>query len=458
MSEFKPTYVPFTAPLTPEKKKKEKKPEEKKKEEKPKKPEEKKKEEKPRKPEEKKEPKRERPGKPEKLKEPGVQEISKEKGLKKPKSEKETKSKEEIKTYTWQMVGTDYQIMMADSKSILIALMLDSAPSEPIKSSLLKFTHDFENKFKNEIENFRGNVQWFRPGTELADDAFNMFIMQPQCLPVTCEELECIQLTPLEDKIVKQAQNLSKTTGYFFLAMLLDELIKDSNIPRERILKSFFNLHRKKAFLPINIEEVGKEVEKRKLWNQVSVIDGLTSEEYDVLMDDLLVANEESRTDLLARILNFKKKTRGVQLREELAKRRRVRKERDEYFKQVDDLLKSNDYTEVINTFNHIIQLSKELSENTVAQELTQRAQRYSQEINQMAQRIPELRSQRNEALNQAEMSELSGNYLQAAEQFAAAAELSAEIGEYDKAKDYVNQAERLKGLSELAKLRERLK
>jgi tetratricopeptide (TPR) repeat protein len=141
-----------------------------------------------------------------------------------------------------------------------------------------------------------------------------------------------------------------------------------------------------------------------------------------------------------------------------VAKRRRIRKERDEYFKRIDELLKANDYNEVINTFNNIIRLSRELGENTIAQELTQRSQSYSQEINQMAQRIPELRSQRSEALNQAEMSELSGNYLQAAEQFAVAAELSAEIGEYDKAKDYVNQAERLKGLSELAKLRERLR
>ncbi len=443
MTEFKPTYVPFTAPVTPEKKKEEKKKEkkeEKKKEEKPK-------EEKPKRPAEEKKPAEEKP-----------QKLKEEKPLKVKGEVSKKGIPSDIKTYTWQMVGTDYQIMMADSKNILIALMLDSAPSEPIKASLLKFTSEFENKFKNEIENFRGNVQWFRPGTELADDAFNMFLMQPQCLPITCEELECIKLTPLEEKIVKQAQNISKDTGYFFLATLLDELIKEYNIPRERILKAFFNLHDKKAFLPINIEEVGREVEKRKLWNQVSVLEGLTVEEYEVLMDDLLVANEESRNDLLARLLEFKKKSRGVQLREELAKRRRVRKERDEYFKRVDELLKLNDYTEVINTFNHIIQLSKELGEFTIAQELTQRAQFYSQEINQMAQRIPELRSQRNEALNQAEMFELNGNYLQAAEQFAAAAESSAEIGEYDKARDYINQAERLKGLSELSKLRERLK
>ena len=440
MSDFNPTYVPFTAPVAPEKKKEKKEKKEEKKEEKPK-------EEKPKKPVEEKKPTEEKPRK-----------LKEEKPLK---DKGETPKKgvpSDIKTYTWQMVGTDYQIMMADSKNILIALMLDSAPSEPIKASLLKFTHNFENKFKNEVENFRGNVQWFRPGTELADDAFNMFLMQPQCLPITCEELECIKFTPLEDKIVKHAQKLCKDTGYFFLATLLDDLIKEYNIPQERILKAFFNLHDKKAFLPINIEEVGKEVEKRKLWNQVSVLEGLTREEYDVLMEDLLVANEESRNDLLARLLEFKKKSRGVQLREELAKRRRVRKERDEYFKRVDELLKLNDYTEVINTFNHIIQLSKQLGELTIAQELTQRAQTYSQEINQMAQRIPELRGQRNEALNQAEMFELNGNYLQAAEQFVAAAELSAEIGEYDKAKDYINQAERLKGLSELSKLRERLR
>ncbi len=421
--EYQPQFIPFVPKVSPEDKKKKGKPEK----------------------EEKKGPekKKEKPEKEEK------------KGPEKKKEQLKI-IPEDIKTYTWQM--EKFQIMLADSPNILVALMLDSAPSEPIKEGLLKFTSSFIQKFKTEVETFRGNVSWFRPAAEIADDSFNMFLMRPQCLPMTEDALKEIILTDTEAKLVKLAQEISKDTGYFFLANLLDEVLKRLKYPREKVLRSFFNLHRKGAFLPISIEEVGNEVQKRKLWQQITCVEAISQEECDILMDDLMLATEESRFNLLAKILQFKKKTRAIQIREELAKRRRVRKERDEYFKKVDEYLRANDFTEIVNMFDRIIQLSMELGEDSVAQELTKRAQVYRDELSQMTQRIPVLRSQRNEALNQAEMLELGGRYVEAAQQFDIASKLSVEIGEMDKARDYLNQTQRLMNLSELAKLREKLR
>ena len=109
MGEYEPEYVPFATPAYPaeEKKGKKKKPE--------------------------KETKK-------KGKEPE----------KKPPEKKLKEISEEIKTYTWQMVGTNYQIMLADSENILVALMLDSSPSEPIKEALLKFSSLFQQNFATE--------------------------------------------------------------------------------------------------------------------------------------------------------------------------------------------------------------------------------------------------------------------------------------------------------------------
>ncbi|MHA1267786.1 MAG: hypothetical protein ACTSRS_21300 [Candidatus Helarchaeota archaeon] len=412
--DYEPEYVPFTAPVTPVEKKKKK---EKVKEKKPK----------------KKEPEKKPPEQPQLKVTP-----------------------DEVKTYTWQM--ENFQIMLADSKDILVALMLDSEPSEPIKEALLRFTSEFENKFATEIENFRGNVQWFRPANEIADKSFNMFLMRPQCLPLSEAALKQIKFTDVEAKVVRVAQELSKATGYFFLATLLDEVLHRYKIPQEKVLRSFFTLNRKKAFIPIQISEVAREVEKRKLWEQVICVDGLSPEECDLLLDDLLESNEEGRIALLAKLSDFKKKQRGTLLREEIARRKQIRKERDELFKQVDEYLKLNDYNSVIALFDKIIQLSLEIGEETVAQELTNRAQIFRTQLTQMAQRIPALRSQRNEALNQAELLELSGRYEEAAQQFEYAAKLSNEVGEFDKSKEYFSQAERLRSLSELARLRESLK
>ncbi|MFX1294611.1 MAG: hypothetical protein ACFFD2_07135 [Promethearchaeota archaeon] len=398
--------------------------------------------------------------------EPAVppEQKKKEKEVKRKKEKKEKKPPEkpmkfghkDIKTYTWQM--ENFQIMLADSQSVLVALMLDSSPSEPITEALLKFTSLFEDKFKTEIESFRGNVSWFRSAAEIADDSFNMFLMRPQCLPLTEKALKCIRLTDVEARVVKIAQHISKDTGYFFLATLLDEVLKRFKISKERALRSFFTLHNKKAFIPIHIEEVKNEVEKRQMWQLASCIDGITSEECDLLMGDLLLSTVESRETLIAQILEFKKKTRGNQLREEIEKRKRLRKERNECFKKVDEFLRANDFNKVVNTFDQIINLSWDLGEASVAQELSNRARVYRDELHQMRNRIPMLRNQRNDALNQAELLELNGKYEEAAQQFQLASNLSAEIGEIDKSKDYLDQTQRLLSLAELKKLRERLK
>ncbi|GAG48612.1 unnamed protein product, partial [marine sediment metagenome] len=189
-------------------------------------------------------------------------------------------------------------------------------------------------------------------------------------------------------------------------------------IPRERVLKSFFSLNRKTAFIPVHIEEVVQEVEKRQLWQQVSCVEGINSEECEFLMDDLLLSTEESRVALINRLMDFKRKERSALLREEIVKRRQIRKERDENFKQVDELLKASDFTSVVNIFDKIITLSRALGEDSIAQELSNRAHVYREELSQMAQKIPVLRSQRNEALNQAELLELGGKYIEAAKQF----------------------------------------
>ena len=418
--DYEPEFVPFTAPVSPpdKKKKKEKKVKAKKE-------------------------------KPEKIKEPEREPPKKEKSPLKV-------TEEDIKTYTWQM--EHFQIMLADSKDVLVALMLDSAPSEPITQALLKFTSEFENKFATEIENFRGNVQWFRPANDIADDSFNMFLMRPQCLPLSKAALAEIKLTDTESKVVRVALDVAKDSGYFFLATLLGEVMSRYKIPQERVLRSFFTLHRKKAFLPIHIQDVAQEVEKRQLWEQVICVDGLTAEECDILLGDLMESNEEGRISLLAKLSDYKKKQRGNILREEVVKRRQIRKERDDLFKQVDEYLKANDYTSVVYLFDQIVQLSLQIGEDTVAQELTNRAEVFRTQVTQMAQRVPALRSQRNEALNQAELLELSGRYEEAAQQFEYASSLSNEIGELDKAKEFKNQANRLKSLSELASLREKLR
>ena len=92
-----------------------------------------------------------------------------------------------------------------------------------------------------------------------------------------------------------------------------------------------------------------------------------------------------------------------------------------------------------------------------MAQELSERSQRYREAIEQMSTLIPQIRSARNEALNKAELYELAGKYVEAAESYKQAADYSMELDELEAAKEYQEHVERMLSLEELAKLRRSL-
>ena len=379
----------------------------------------------------------------------------KEKGKKKGKIKDdatELKGPQNIKIFTWQM--DKFQVMLADSDNIMVALMLESTPSEAIKKALINFTYQFETNYEQPISNFRGNLQVFKSARPLAEDIFNLFLMQPQMLPLNFKKLKHVKLDDEEKKLIRTARTLQEERGYFFFTHLINEHTKKYKINQNKLFKMIFELHGKGVFISIPPERVSKEIERHYLFNLLCEIHGLCDNDINILLKDMMVSSPESRELLINKVKEFKRKNMSELVQKEILERNTLRKKRTELFEQIDGFLQAKDYSNVVNLFDQIIEISNTLGDTKMAQELSERSQRYRDAIEQMSTLIPQIRSARNEALNKAELYELAGKYVEAAESYKQAADYSMELDELEAAKEYQEHVERMLSLEELAKLR----
>ncbi|TFF85874.1 MAG: hypothetical protein EU551_03100 [Promethearchaeota archaeon] len=367
----------------------------------------------------------------------------------------ETKSVKNVKIFSWEM--DKFRVMLSDSENIMVALMLENEPSEAIKEALIKFTYQFEKKYDKPVKNFRGNLEVFKSARPLAEDIFNLFLMQPQMLPLDLKELNKMNLNIPEKKLIRTAQKIQEDRGFFFFTHLISEHAKKTNIDQKQMFKMIFDIHQKGGFISIPPEKVSREIERKKIYQILSEIPGMAENDINILLKDLLASSPESREFLLNKIKEFKKKTMSEEIQNEILERNTLRKKRSDLFEQIDGYLQQKDYESVVNLFNNIINISRELGDFQMAEELVQRSQKYQQTVEQMTNIIPQLRSARNEALNKAELYELGGKYIEAAEFYKKAADYSVELGELEVAKEYEGHIERMKSLEELAKLRRSL-
>ncbi|MHA1786013.1 MAG: hypothetical protein ACTSVY_04035 [Candidatus Helarchaeota archaeon] len=363
---------------------------------------------------------------------------------------------QDISTFTWQM--DKFQIMLADGEDIMVAIMLESEPSDPIKTSLIEFTRQFETMFKEDIKNFAGKVSVFQPARELASNLFNLFLMQPQMLPQDEMVIKEARLNSVERRVLYAAQNLAEERGFFFIATLMEHFVKEKKMDEEKLIKSIFSLHDKKIFRSIPIESISEESEKYSLIKRLPPSCKLNIEEKNRIIDELINSTEESREHFFNVLPNLPKKNLTEAIFREIEKRRKIRENRDQLFSKIDEYINNDQYDNAVIILNQVANLSLQIGEKMVAKEFQERAQMFQQAAAQMKQRIPLLKQERNQLLTNAEAFEVEGQYDNAIANYQRAAEISHEISDFDLAKKCEQAIERLRSLKELAKLRESLR
>ncbi|MHC1591019.1 MAG: hypothetical protein ACXQS8_02965 [Candidatus Helarchaeales archaeon] len=375
----------------------------------------------------------------------------------KPKKERvsEKKEKKDISTYTWQL--EHFQIMLADGKDIMVALMLDSEPTDSIKQSLIKFTQDFESRFQKQLKHFQGNVRDFDDAKKLCENEFNLFLMQPQVFPLSDAEIPMNKLTAIQKTIVKRGRELSKERGFFFIAPLIDDLIKTKGYPREKIIQGIFGLRDLNVLRSVDVEKVHEEADKIKLWSKLEEIKGLPNEDKKALFDHLIEASQESREHCLLKISEAPKKKLSNITKKILVERKSLCDQREQLFQQLEFLLQEENLEQAAKVLLQIAEYSERLGERSIAQQLRARASEFSQKLQQVRQQVPLLRTQLGELMSRGKLFESNGKYKDAINAFTEAARIATEIGDFDELKKCEDSIHRIQNLMELARLRESL-
>ncbi len=143
----------------------------------------------------------------------------------------------------------DYKILLKDGDYIRVALILTGDPSDNLKVSQVKFIKAFEEKYKDYLINFKGDLTPFQDCGDLIKDIFKMSLMFPH---VINQNPPSIKINNFQERIISIAKVLEADRGEFFISDLLKYLISAMpREPKERIIANVYDLREFKFLIPL---------------------------------------------------------------------------------------------------------------------------------------------------------------------------------------------------------------
>ena len=116
----------------------------------------------------------------------------------------------------------DYKILLEDGKLARGILILESEPSDNIRKALILFIKQFENKYYEALEGFKGALGQFRDFLRVADELFRISLLEKHAVN---KKLPTIKLTPIQESLLSIAKTYEILSGQSFY---IHELIEYS--------------------------------------------------------------------------------------------------------------------------------------------------------------------------------------------------------------------------------------
>ncbi len=141
------------------------------------------------------------------------------------------------------------KLLIASGEYSQLILILDKKPlTHFIKSGMDRFIRVFENKFKQELVNFRGNLGVFKGIEPMMDKILMTSINQPQKIAEDTSQ----KLGKLQQKIIKFAKGLvTSEHPSFFIASLATITMEREEVNFQKVNAAIFDLVQKEAIIPL---------------------------------------------------------------------------------------------------------------------------------------------------------------------------------------------------------------
>ncbi|MHA1230557.1 MAG: hypothetical protein ACTSRP_08020 [Candidatus Helarchaeota archaeon] len=164
----------------------------------------------------------------------------------------------------FELSYSKYKILVMDGELVKCALITEFVPSQEIRQQLQEFLERFEQVYRNELINFRGNVNVFKTAGDLVKDCFELELTYPQVFTdAGLRYLELIKknkpikdLTKLEIALIKIMDSIMKTRGtnYFFMPLVISMAQAARPEQDVEIIGALYNLYQRKIITPVEFK------------------------------------------------------------------------------------------------------------------------------------------------------------------------------------------------------------
>ncbi|MFW9947640.1 MAG: hypothetical protein ACFFDX_12520 [Candidatus Odinarchaeota archaeon] len=159
----------------------------------------------------------------------------------------------------------NFNILLRDGDYIRICLMLDNKASENIKNQVLHLIPDFEEKYNQEINNFRtAGMFYFKNMVDYIIDSFEIRLVFPMILTqsIAPNILQGINQNQIQKAIFNIAKEILVSKPFFFINNLLNRVKKIVNLDAHVILYQIYQLVENKTIIPTKLEVAVTNLER----------------------------------------------------------------------------------------------------------------------------------------------------------------------------------------------------
>ncbi|MFX0101043.1 MAG: hypothetical protein ACFFCS_15825 [Candidatus Hodarchaeota archaeon] len=164
-------------------------------------------------------------------------------------------AKDSTKNFSHQIYELNYlDFVLVVHEGLLIrsVLLLENAGSYELRTLLIQFTSLFEQIYGEAVAKFNGDISLYEDTHLVIEKVFETDLLYPYSTKMVSPGEENT-LTDIEKIIYRYGLSYTQRKGFFFIAIILDELQNSLQKPAKEIIYAIYQLVEKKFFVPQDI-------------------------------------------------------------------------------------------------------------------------------------------------------------------------------------------------------------
>ena len=190
----------------------------------------------------------------------------------------------EIKDTISEMKYKEKVLLFGEGELIRVALVLNSEPSDQLKTNLNLFVETFEIKNDAKLKKWRGQLNEFKDSDTIIDEFLNTWVILPHTLNPDQTILKQVK-SSTGKALINAARKLIEESGrdMFFISSLLNACVEEEKCEINETMHALIEIKNLKAIKAVSFEQVGtgemSEDEIKTLVERVSALEGYSDED-----------------------------------------------------------------------------------------------------------------------------------------------------------------------------------